>query len=380
MEFLVNKNDIESALQISILSTESSENITGQALFEIDRHKIKIIATDQKTKLSRTESPINLFSGDPISFTSDPRKILSLLKTGDKDLIKFNYNDTTKTLKLFLSENSESYVSLPSMDISTYAIDNSLFDKSFDLEPINSGIIITGIQFIKDFLDQKNLKFSNLFISQGIMYGSNGVNKVAAFTSPVLAGLDEIILPLSILSPVINFLDITNTKNIIIGTTSHHIFIKDGNNNSFGFSKVQVPIPKMPITIEEPNFPGWSLNRKDLLKKLARLRLSKDAHIGIKGTFSENQLQLETVSDRDSKDFVPCVSYKGDVTQEAGFFTECKIFENAIDQFKNDTIKIFINKRIFIHDNANIETIEKDGSTIRVPFSNSAVIAFSRQS
>ena len=43
MEFLVNKNDIESALQISILSTESSENITGQALFEIDRHKIKII-------------------------------------------------------------------------------------------------------------------------------------------------------------------------------------------------------------------------------------------------------------------------------------------------------------------------------------------------
>ena len=37
------------------------------------------------------------------------------------------------------------------------------------------------------------------------MCGSNGRSKAAAFTSPELENLDEIIIPLSMLSPIISF-------------------------------------------------------------------------------------------------------------------------------------------------------------------------------
>jgi hypothetical protein len=376
-DFFINKKEIEAAMQVACLSTEPSEEINGQALFDASEQCIKIISTDRKTKLSKTEATVNMFSGDPCVFTSDPRKILSLLKTGDSELIKFSYDDTNKTLKIFLSEDLDSYISLPSMDPSEYAIDSSIFDKPFDVKSVNAGILITGIQFIKDFLDQKDQKFSNLYISKGIMYGSNGVNKAAAFTCPNLSELDDLLFPISTIPSIINFLNITNTETITISTSSHHVFLKDGSKNIIGFTKVQIPMPKMPVAIDEPEAPGWVVNKKEILKKLARLRLSKDAHVGIKGIFSENKLQLETVLDRGSKDCVACSPIKEFKQEE--FLTECKIFENAIDQFQSDEIRMFINRRIYLHESANIEITEKDGSVTLTPFKNSAVIAFSRQ-
>ena len=91
-------------------------------------------------------------------------KYSALIKTSNLEDIKFNYDDDSKTLKIFLSDNLESYISLPSMNPSEYTINGDLFDKSYEMKSINSGILIMGIEFIKDFLDSKEPKFSNLFI------------------------------------------------------------------------------------------------------------------------------------------------------------------------------------------------------------------------
>ena len=84
------------------------------------------------------------------------------------------------------------------------------------------------------------------------------------------------------------------------------MFLTSDSKNVIGFTKVQIPIPKIPVSITEPDAPGWIINRKNLLQKIARMRLSTNAHIGLKGTFSSDKFQMETVADRNSKESIDC--------------------------------------------------------------------------
>ena len=76
-EFFVKKDDLENAMQIASLATEATD-AGNQSLFSVNENELRIISTDQKTRLARTTVDVNLFCGDAVDFTSDPRKILSL--------------------------------------------------------------------------------------------------------------------------------------------------------------------------------------------------------------------------------------------------------------------------------------------------------------
>ena len=361
LEFTLENSVLKNMMAIACVATESKEaSITSHCLFDLNGRNLRVYSTDKRNHMAMYS--ISLPEEMEGKFTADPRKIVNLLKTSD-DSLKFRYDSDTLTLQI--SENDESFISLPSFDPKSYSSLKEDFDKSFDLKTVNASAFLSGIQFIKGFLDTKDKKFSNLYISGGIMYGSNGSNKAAAYSSPEFTGLDDLIFPVTSLSAIVELINKMDLKSILIGSSSNNIFVgTPAKDCVFGFTKVQVKMPRIPISVKEPETAGWVINKNKLMKKLGRFHITGDSGLGVKGTLSEDKLQLATIADRTSKDFIPCKSMT-EGQEGTDFLTECR-----------EEINLYIDKKIILYSSAHIQT---EGEEKTIPFVSAAVISLSRE-
>lgn len=376
LEFYIQKKSLENAMKIAFLSTEAAENLlTGHCLFTINGNDLKIYATDKKNRLARISLEIS--SDCNLKFTADPRKILKLLKTADSDSIKILYDPSNFTIQIFLSNDTESFISLVSFDPVLYAPIEDTFDKAYDLKTVNAGSFLGGLQFIKGFLMDKHPKFSNMFLSKGVMYGANGSNKVAAFQSPDLDELDELVFPLVSLPAISNMITMLDLQEITIGSSSNHIFISSEKKDFiFGFSKIQLSAPKLPITIDEPDFDGWEIDRSIFIKKLTRLLLSGDPAIGIRLNFEDSKISMETVIDRPSKDVMVSKRLKGSSIIKEIY--EIRALQTVLTHFGGEKIFLYIKNKIVFRSVGELEFLEK-GITVKRPFTSIAAVAPSRE-
>jgi len=381
-KLIVSKKSLEYAMKLAFLSTEASENtINGHCLLEGGSTGIKVLATDKRNRLSQAKislaSPVEF----PVKFTVDPRKVLKLIKTVDFDHLTMAFDPKTLTVQFFLSDNEETFISLPSFDPSLYVSISENFEKAFDLKTVNAGVFLGGLQFIRGFLDQKDRKYSNMYIKSGVMYGTNGNNKAGAFTSPDLKELDELVFPISTFPSIINLIETLDLSDILISTTSNHIFINSpAKDFIYGFTKIQFKIPKIPITVDEPELAGWGVDKNAFLKKLSRLELSGDSKLGIKCEFEEeDKVHFSTVADRMSKDTLNCKRIKeSKPISNTSFITECRPLETAMSQFGGNEIELYIQKKVIMYQKAELEFLVQ-GNKIKKPFVGAAAVALARE-
>jgi hypothetical protein len=330
---------------------------------------IQFLASDKKTLLSR--SCINVYQlsagTKTFQFTVEPRKILAILKTVELHTIKLSFEEETKTLSIYTSPDNTAFIALPSRDPAEYPPIEEIFTHIYNLQTVNAGVLLSGIQFIDKFLDPKHPKFSNLFIVKGSMYGANGDNKAGAFTGEDLKDLDELTFPASCLNGICNFINNLDLKNVSLGTTSNGIFISSSEQRkfSFGFTKVKVPAPRIPITTEDPTGEGWLLDREMLLKRLNRLHITGDAKLGVQGYFSKESLHLTTVTDRASKDILPCKSIGGVENKDTLFLASCRLLESVLKQFGGRDINFYVDKKITLYTKISLEILEAEGKIIK---------------
>ena len=376
-EFSVNKKILEDAMKLAILSTENTDNlITGHSLFDVGEQTLKVLSTDKKSRSSKASMPAS--SANAFKFTTDPRKILKLIKTSEGDDLKFSYDPENMTAQIFLSEDKESFVALPSFDPVSYAPIEENFDKAYDLKKLNAGVFLGGIQFIKGFLIDKHQKFSNMFISKGVMYGANGNNKAAAFSSVDLEGLDELVFPMMTFPAITNMINTLDLQEVLISSSSNSIFVSSPTKDfSFGFTKVQMKMPKIPITVTEPDWESWTIDKTAMLKKLNRLHITGDSGLGVRLEFIYDKIQMTTVVNRPSKDSMPCKRLKGTLNMKC--ITEVRLIESALNQFGAKDLNFFIDKKmVIIHSKADLE-IEENGVNVLKPFICAAALALSEE-
>jgi hypothetical protein len=375
-EIIISKGPLENAMKLACLSTEASENtITGHCLFEVAGQVLKILATDNRNRLSM--SKIGISSEIEMSFTADPRKILKLIKTAESDTLKMEFISESNTLQIFLSDSKESYVSLPSFDPKSYAPITESFEKAYDLKTVNAGVFLGGMHFIKGLLDQKDQKFSNMYITNGVIYGSNGNNKAGAFSSPDLKDLDELVFPISTFPAIASLIETLDLREVLISTSSNSVFISSpGKDSIYGFTKVQIKMPKIPINVDEPDFGGWTIDKSSFLKKLSRLQLSGDSKMGIRCEFLGDKINFSTLADRSSKDSMFCKPLKDPV--DTTCLTECRLLENALSQFGGNEIDFYVKNKITLFKKGELE-YEVGGVKATQPFISAAAVSLSRE-
>jgi hypothetical protein len=364
----IDKDQLKKSMDVACLATENSEHsITGHCLFEFKGKTLKVLATDKRNLLSQSiiEMPVEIDN----NFTIDPRKILTLLKTAESESLTFQYDPDKATVQVFLTDSEDSFVSLPSIDPTEYAPIGDVFTKAFDLKPVNAGVLLEGIRFIKGFLEPKDKVFSNLYISNGVLYGSNGSTVAGAFTCPDLCGLDDLVFPLSILPSVMGLINSLDLQDILIQTTSNNIiFASPDKNHVFGFTKVKAKMPKIPVNVKDPDGNGWTLNKSTLSKKLKCFHITGNDDLGVKGIFESEVLRLSTIADRSSKDLMACKKIKE--STDTFFVVECRTLEDALTQFGGSEIDLFVlEKKIILYNKAELEITEKDAKVVK-PFTS----------
>lgn len=365
IEFKAEATELKKAVNLANSASGSMEGtVYSHCLFDLDTNQLKIYATDKNSSMARAIIPVT--SSDKGQFTADPKVILKLIRESDIDTISFQFDPDTYTLKMYCSDNPDSFVSLPSYKFDEFPSITETFEKAYEMKTLNAGVFLYGLKYTQNFLstNSKDVKFGNVFISNGIMYGTNGSNKASAFHSPELSDLNELIFPGSIIGPVSNMINQTDPKNISIKTTSNNILVyTEDENFCFGFTKVQIKIPRIPIDVKAPETNAWRLSKNVLSKKIKRLCIAGDTDMGIKGSFEKKTLFLTTTMDRASKDSMVCEKIR-EVDDMESFLLEARTFQNTLDSF-GDEFDFYLGKRITFYSNAQLSITEDEKETMK---------------
>jgi hypothetical protein len=362
MEFIATIPDLKRALSVvSMAVGEGSETISGHALFDVKDNQIFIYSTDND-KMAATYLPVSSITADKdVQFTADPKRIQKLISSSDSDIVKFTYDDPTKTLNIFVSENSESYVSFASFEPENFLTFDKDLEGATEVRTIDATVLKTGIKFIQGFLPDKDTskKYSNLYIIDGTMFGSNGSFKIGAFENEDLKDTNLTIRS-TMLPSIISLIDLTSTSDIVLLETAKITIISTKDRlNSFAFRKITIATPKFPLSTKIPEAEHFNVDCNALLKKLTRLSLTSKDEIGIKINVSSTDMSMETVADRKSYEKMLCKRDPESTALE--FILECGKFKGILNSFQASNAEIYLdNSKCIIYSDASL-LVEETG-------------------
>jgi hypothetical protein len=206
-KFTINTPELKTALSIVSLGTDDTlENIRSHALFVLKDGRAHVYATNEdKIATSSMAADIQ----ENAQFTASPKKVLALISSTNKETITFSYEDTTKTLNVYASEDPDAFISFASFDPGTFLSFDKELQNQTDIKKIYTEVFLMGVKFIQGFLpkDDKDKKYSNLYINNSLFCGSNGSTKIGVLKCQDLEGIDSVSLRRAMLPGIITFID-----------------------------------------------------------------------------------------------------------------------------------------------------------------------------
>ena len=391
LKFSVNTNKMKTALDVVTFATaDAFESILTHALFRVEGNNIHLRTTDSD-RIGVASCAIENVDGDTqIQFTASPKKLSALLKDSDIDQAQFVFDDGS--LRVCVSNNDKAYTTFPSFKPEEFLTFEEELVKFVDLKTVNAGVLLTGIRFITGFLpqDDKNKKFAGMYVSEGILYGSNGSNKIGAFESIDLKDLENLFIRRVMLSDIVGFIDKTDVDNTVIKSTSKMIgvFSPDGSYG-LGFLKPtedmsKFPMAKITMTLDRPSCDGFNIDKGPLIKKLNRMAVTADADATIKFDLlkaaegTPGTIEMSTVCDRPSTESIACKRLTG--TESFSFALEYRFLKGVLGQFQASNIDVYVDAQkctIISEAEIEIEGPDKD-KPVRKPFKEVAFLSVSR--
>lgn len=364
MEFFAQKNDLKRALNVVSLATDDSpDTIWGHALFKIDKEgkNIRIYSTN-KDKIAFATCFLSNLEGEPQEFTADPKKLYNLINSSDMEMICFKYNNETKTLSVYASENKNSYLSFPSFNPSDFLSFETKLKNSKEIKNLNAGVLLLGFRFIQGFLpnDDRNQKFARLYIEKNVLYGTNGSNKIGAFLSPEFKDLNELIIRRIMISPIVQMIDRLNPSEISIKDAAKHIIITSPEGDyGFGFLKTTDQAIKFPISIKRPDIDSFNIDLNLFLKKLNRLSITSTGDLGIKFLVKDSEIEMNTLSERPSVENLEINRLSGNSNIE--FILEYRLAKTVLNLFHASNVDIYVDKsKCTVWNEAELEIQEEN--------------------
>lgn len=378
MELIVQSESLKKALSIVALATADKEDtLPSHALFRLKEGKLTMFATDGDRFAVASCDTLMADEAGANEFTADPKKLTALLNSSEGDSIRLLYKPEETTLHVFASEHKDSYVAFGS-----FKPQNALpFEEELSnlqaIKKVNSGALKRGIKFTQGFMstEENNRKYSCVYISGGVFYGSNGFNGVGAFQSPEFDGIDFLVLRGPMIPQVTAATDRFGTDQVTIMTTSKFVSFWSENKDGFGYLKSNEELPKLPINLERPDWDSFTVTRSLLVKKLSRLAITSKAK-GIQAVISADTMELTTLDERASTENIPITHKNGGetVTTRPDF----KGFRDALNQYWTDEIDVYVKSRCVIYCDGQIEIQKDENNTEVIPFKAVSVIALVR--
>ncbi len=369
VKFTANTAELKKSLSIVALAVGKITNhIQSHALFSIIGDQCHLGSTDED-KVAESLFLLSEVEGGDIQFTADPKNMMKLLTSTDSAETDFTYEPETKTLKVFTSKSKKSFLSFASLNPEKFLMPN------LELQELKHTVItevfLDGIKFAQGFINEKDEKFSNIYITNGVFFGANGNTKVGAFASPDMRDAPNLALRKTVLSSIASMVEKADITEIAIKTSEKLItFSSPDNSHTFGFRKSTAVTPSFPIKTDPPALPMFNVDRILFQKKLNRLSLTSWEDVGLKMTIKDQELEMETVGERPSIETLPC---KCEAEEPIEFIIQCNKFKQVLGLYKASNVDVYVAKgRCTLYSVANIE-IEEEGKEEPVNKSFTAV-------
>jgi len=356
LELIVQSAALKKALSIVALATgEKEDTVASHALFRLKDGKLKMLATDgDRFAVSGCET-LMADESETNEFTADPKKLTALLNSSDSESVRLLYKMAETTLHVFASEHKDSYVAFGSFKPGTALPFEDELSNLQKVRAVNAEILKRGIKFSRGFMspEENNRKYSCVYIAKGVFYGSNGYNAVGAFQSPEFEGIDFLILRGPMIPQVVSAIDRFDADKVVISSTSKFVSFWSNDENGFGYLKSNEELPKLPISLERPDWDYFTVDRGLLSKKLGRLAISSVDSKGVHAVISTDSMDLTTLDERASTENIPIKRKVGGevITSTPDF----KGLREALNQYWTDDVDIFVKSRCSIYCDGQVE-------------------------
>ena len=361
MEFTVKKEDLKLGLGVAALSIgEKGSGTSEHVLFTVSENSLIITSTN---RITISWAALAIQGGQTGAFTIDPKKLLSVINGSDNDTIGFKYDETTKTTLIYVSENKDDSLSMSSYETKNFLTFEQELVNAVEVKTLTAGVLLSGLKFIDGFLssDSKDEKFSNVYISNGALYGSNGSTKIGVFNSPDLAGLDSLTIPKYVIGPIASMIDKVDMPSITLKTTSRAVMIFSNDNKyMYGFVRKTIPIPRFPASTDIPELPSFNINRTPWLRKMDRLATVSDSDLKLGMTINGNTIKMKTYMERASSETIECIPVNMPA-ESTTFIIEHDLLEKVLKAFPAPDVTMYIGiKHCIIRSEGKLSIDEKD--------------------
>jgi len=357
IEFTANVIDLKKSISIAGLGTDDKlDSITGLVLFKIQNNNIVLYATNNDKK-AMAFLPTTGLSYNENCFATDPDKIGALIGNLDVNQVRMLYDKNTLTV--FTSD--DTYLAFDCKYSSEFISFEDDFSQAEKIATISTDVLSTGIHYTQGFSATKTGtdKYSNVFITDGILYGTDGGSQIGAFYNINFKDVKKIVLRRLMISAINSMLEKGHFLNVVFKVTAKTVYITSEDDlYAFGFRKATGELPVLPISVVKPTCSGFRVDRKLLIKKLTQLSLTAKEEVGIKAVVKGVDLILETIGDRKSVEKITCDS--ADYFEE--FVLECNRMKKLLALFSAPKIDFYIDKNFIIHSDA--ELIIEDGKNV----------------
>ena len=385
LEILVDTAELKKAIAISALAVlDTVSSIQSHALVKFDKKKansITVFSTDKDKMTLSTVSVSNSVAEDElVEFTLDPKKIQALISNLDVKQIKVSYDKSTKTVCVYTTEESDAYVTLASFDPEEFLNLEKQVLATQEIKTFDADMLKTALKFIQGILstDAKDKRYSNLYFDKGVIYGSNGHNKVGAFISDVFKGVSDIMIRGGTIPPITSMLDRISCSTIKFKSSDKLLVVATPDDSlAIGFVRTVMPMPRMPINLEVPQWDGFNVEKTPLIKKINRLSVVSKEGVGLKLSLSTTTLFLETETERVSKEKISSNRLRGE--SDLVFYLNSTTIKSMLGLFQASDVDIYVgDSKMMYYSNASI-CVEENGVETKKPFTSIGLTTLARK-
>lgn len=381
--FRAKVSDIKKALNIVSLATgDAVEAPIGQAFFKITG-SIATLKSSDNDRIAFTSMPITGSSGDT-EFGANPKSIIALVGASDVDDVEFTHDESKSTLFLQVSDDSDAKIALP-----TVKYDPTIFSRSFkdvaDMTLVSSVYaesIVFGMKFQQGFTsqDDKNTRFSMMYIKDGLVYGSNGSTRIGLYKNEDIKGVYNLSIRRPNIQCVLNFIGTTASENVKIKETAKEVmFTTEDETSGFGFIKTVIEMPNFPASVDRPNMDVLKINRAQLIKKLSRLLIAAKDDPSIKIEVQGGVATITTYTERPSTERIAIAEGKD------GFklSISCQELKSLLSSYMGTLAELYVDeKRCIIYESGEMiidDDKDETKTAIKKPFTMVAVVGLSKE-
>lgn len=317
MDIIVPKTEFKNAISLTrrALSAVVIQEERGHLLFIVQGSIMIVQGTNNDLK-SRCTIEITNSTGEDFSFTADPKVLEKLVSKSEIKDLHINFDSNSLKIKVYTTDTNKSFGTLQS-----FPPDKML---TFKEQPktdrteycVNKEVLLFSLKYALFFLaDKKEDKksFDFVVISRGIVYATNGANKIGLIVFQAFGSIQEMKIRKLILPLYMSFISGLEGKEVKLIETDKDIGVESIDGTCyFSFLKSTLDSTKIPVDYLKSEGAYITIDKNRLIKICERAIITNNSQtmvgldLTLSGSGENGSLEVKLVSTKEAIETINC--------------------------------------------------------------------------